>query len=456
MATDVREYVRGCHTCQRNKSSNRHPAGKLQPIAIPHYQWEHATMDRIVGLPKTKKGHTAILVVVDKFSKMTRFAPLRTQATAADIAQAFVEHVWNSHGMPLQITTDRGTEFTNAFSKSLCKMIGTRHTKSTAYHPQTDGQTERMNKVLEDMMRHYITPKMDTWDLMLPVLEFAINHSYQESIQDAPFYLNYGKHPRMPDDIVADKPSKDPRAYNFIKNIERAMTKARSCMRNAQLRQKKYADAYRSELQFNVGDKVWLSSKNIPVKGDIGARKLYPLWIGPFPVTAKVGQVSYQLQIPEHYKMHNTFHVQLLKPVYDNLAGMAAPPTVLVDGEEEYELETILKHRPAEKKQGDTGIQYRVKWVGYGFEHNKWIPQRNFTKRASEILQEYWDGVAMHTPPEPEQGSGAGLAPGTRRSPKIRLIHPISRRSCRRKAAKDCKVKDNLISSLLLQYSSHT
>ena len=148
LATDVREYVRGCHTCQRNKSSNRHPAGKLQPIASPHHQWEHATMDRTVGLPKTKKGHTAILVVVDKFSKMTRFAPLRTQATAADIAQAFVEHVWNSHGMPLQITTDRGTEFTNAFSKSLCEMIGTRHTKSTAYHPQTDGQTERMNKVL--------------------------------------------------------------------------------------------------------------------------------------------------------------------------------------------------------------------------------------------------------------------------------------------------------------------
>ena len=292
-------------------------------------------------------------------------------------------------------------------------------------------------------MRHYITPKMDTWDLMLPVLEFAINNSYQESIQDTPFYLNYGRHPRMPDDLVADKPSRDPRAYNFIRNIEQAMKKARSCMKDAQLRQKKYFDAHRSELQFNVGDKVWLSSRNIPVQG-LGARKLYPLWIGPFPVTAKVGQVSYQLQIPEHYKLHNTFHVELLKPAYDNSAGQAAPPTVMVDGEEEFELEAILQHRPARKKQGDTGIQYQVKWSGYGPEHNKWIPQRNLTQNAPEILQEYWDGVAMHTAPEPEAGSGAGLAPGSRarRLSRRRLVQPISRRSCRRKAAKDDKARE--------------
>ena len=232
LATNVHEYVRGCLTCQRNKSSNSFPAGKIQPIAVPHHQWEHATGDRIGGLPKAKRGHTAILVVVDKFSKMTRFAPVRTEAMAADIAQAFVEHVWNSLEMPLQITTDRGTEFTNAFSKSLCEMIGTRHDKSTSYHPQTDGQTEHMKKVLEDMMRHYIAVKMYTWDLMLP-----------------PFYLNYDRHPRMPDDLVADKSSRHPGAYSFIRNIEQAMTKPESCMRGAQMRMKQYADLQRVAMQ---------------------------------------------------------------------------------------------------------------------------------------------------------------------------------------------------------------
>ena len=146
MATEIREYVRGCLVCQRDKASNQKPAGLLQPIEIPYNKWDHATMDRITQLPKTKRSRTAILVVVDKMTKMTRFAPVRNESTAADIAQAFVEHSWNSHGMPLQIATDRGTEFTNAFSKSLCKIIGTRHTKSTSYHPQTDGQTEQMNR----------------------------------------------------------------------------------------------------------------------------------------------------------------------------------------------------------------------------------------------------------------------------------------------------------------------
>ena len=161
-------------------------------------------MDRITQLPKTKRSHTAILVVVDKLTKMTHFAPVKNESAAADMAQAFVEHVWNAHGMPLQITTDRGMEFTNAFSKSLCNIIGTRHIKSTSYHPQTDGQTERMNRVLANMLRHYITPKMDNWDDMLPVLEFAINNSYQDSIKDTPFYANYCKHPRIPDEYPAE------------------------------------------------------------------------------------------------------------------------------------------------------------------------------------------------------------------------------------------------------------
>lgn len=123
------------------------PAGLPQPIEIPYNSWDHVTMDLITKLPKTKRGHTAILVVVDKLTKMTRFAPVKIESTAADIAQTFVEHVLNSHGMPLQITTDRGTEFTNAFSKSICELVGTKHTKSTSYHPRTDGQTERMNRV---------------------------------------------------------------------------------------------------------------------------------------------------------------------------------------------------------------------------------------------------------------------------------------------------------------------
>ena len=368
-------------------------------------------MDRITQLPKTKRGHTAILVVVDKLTKMTRFVPVKNESTAADIAQAFVEHVWNSHGVPLQITTDRGTEFTNAFSNSLCNLIGTRHTKSNSYHPQTDGQTERMNRVLEDMLRHYISPKMDNWDDMLPVLEFAINNSYQDSIRDTPFYANYGKHPRLPDDIVrGGKRSRNPQAYDFIGNIEKTIVKAKICLKNAQHRQKKHYDARHRELQFNIGDKVWLSSKNIPIV-TIGTRKLYPLWLGPILITEKVGAVAYQLESPPHYRLHNTFHVSLLKPAYDSHAGTPPPAPMLVEGEDEFEIDTILQHRPITKSRGDKNISYRVKWVGYGPEYNSWEPERNIKLNAPETLQEYWDEVAVQATSEPATGSGTGLAP---------------------------------------------
>ena len=444
MAADIQEYVRGCLVCQRDKASNQKPAGLLQPIEIPYNSWDHATMDRITQLPKTKRGHTAILVVVDKLTKMTRFAPVKNESTAADIAQAFVEHVWNSHGMPLQITTDRGTEFTNAFSKSLCNIIGTRHTKSTSYHPQTDGQTERMNKVLEDMLRHYITPKQDNWDDMLPILEFAINNSYQDSIKDTPFYANYGKHPRVPDDIKREgKPSKNPQAYNFITNIEKAILKAKTCLKNAQHRQKQHYDARHRDLQFKVGDKVWLSSKNIPIAGT-GTRKLYPLWLGPFPVTEKVGAVAYRIEIPPHYRLHNTFHVSLLKPAYDNHAGVPPPEPMVIEGEDEFEIDTILQHRPAKKVRDDKNISYKVKWLGYGPEYNSWEPERNIKTRAPETLQEYWDGVAVHATPEPATGSGTGLAPSDQqttrttrsRKSRVRLVRPISRINCARQLAR--------------------
>ena len=279
---------------------------------------------------------------------------------------------------------------------------------------------------------------------MLPVLEFAINNSYQESIQDTPFFANYGKNPRMHDDIRRqEKPSKNPQAYNFIENIEQTIQKAKTCLKDAQHRQKKHYDAKHRDLQFQVGDNVWLNSKNIPIS-DIGTRKLYPLWLGPFPVIDKVGQVSYQLEIPPHYRLHNTFHVSLLKPVYDNNAGQAPPAPMEIEGQDEFEIETILQHRPAKKSKGDKNVSYRVRWKGCGSEYDSWEPEKNLKAHGPEILQEYWDGVTVHVTPKPSSGSGTGLAPGDQQSSRVtrirksrvRLVRPISRKNCARKLAK--------------------
>ena len=186
MAKDIREFVKACDACQHNKGLQRAGAGKLMPLPVPAAAWECGTIDRITHLPKTAKGHTSIFVAVDKLTKMVRLAPGHDTDNAEATADLFKDTVFRSHGMPSTVVSDRGPEFTNKFAAALCKALGTDHCKSTSYHPQSNGQTERMNRVLEDMLRHFVNPRQDDWDTLLPVLEFAINNSFQESIQDTP------------------------------------------------------------------------------------------------------------------------------------------------------------------------------------------------------------------------------------------------------------------------------
>ena len=413
MSNDIREYVRGCKICQQDKSLTQEPGGKLKPISVPEGAWDHVTADRIVSLPKTKQGHTAILVVVDKLTKMTHFAPCKNESTAKDIAKLFVDKVWKLHGLPLRLTTDRGPEFANRFIAAVCELVGTMHSKSTAYHPQTDGQTERMNKVLEDFIRHYISPQQNDWDELLPLAEFAINNAYQESTGNTPFFLNFGRHPRIPTDAnLAKKPSKDPAATNYIGDVEKALAKAKKCLEAAQQRQRKYADQHRTERRFQVGDVVWLNSRNITLKSG-GVRKFLPLWLGPYAVLAKISDVNYTLELPDHFRLSTyTFLVSMLRPAHDNGAGVSRPPMVLVDGDEEFELQTILQHTPA-KTKGAPNMKYLISWKGYGPEYNSWEPEKTLKQHAQDALNEYWDEVAAVQAAQSET-TDTGLAPSTR------------------------------------------
>lgn len=205
-------------------------------------------------------------------------------------------------------------------------------------------------------------------DDLLACAEFAINNAYQASIQDTPFFLNNGRHPRLPSDLnLSRKPSKNPSAVDFIGNIEKGIAKAKVCLQAAQQCQKKYADQKRVDLFFNVGEYVWLNNEHIVIKA-VGSRKLRAQWLGPFEVTAVVSPVNYKLKVSAHYRIHRLAH--------DNGAGKRRPPTTMIEGQEEFELEEILAHRPAHKNRGDSGIQYLVQWVGYGPMDNSWEPER--------------------------------------------------------------------------------
>jgi transposase InsO family protein len=394
-AQHVADYVKSCPQCQVNKSSTQRPAGLLQPLPIPSRSWDSVTMDFIVQLPCSQSGFDAITVYVDRLTKMVHLRPCSTKDTAEKAALNLLDSVVKLHGVPKQIISDRDSKFTSAFWAELLRLMGSRRSLSTAFHPQTDGQTERANRVLESMLRNFVNAEQDDWDRALPMAEFAMNNSWNETVQETPFFLNYGQHPNTMASILVG--SNVPRAAGFVQAIQRQIKSAKQLMQSAQQRQKSYADRKRRELEFAVGDEVLLSTKNLRLKTP-GCRKLMPLWVGPFAVLEKVGAVAYRLELPEALTVHPVFHVSLLKPFHPDAEGRAPLPPAPLDTEDGlyYAVRAVLNHR--EVKRGSKQVkgrgkvptyrtEYLIDWEGYGVDQRSWLPEHAVTEFA---LREYW------------------------------------------------------------------
>jgi hypothetical protein len=254
---------------------------------------------------------------------------------------------------------------------------------SSAWHPQSDGSTERVNRTVEEVLRHYTAPTQDDWDDLLPMVEFAINNAKHSSTKNSPFFLNYGRHPNIP--FAAELAKKHvPHAKKFAIKIHDVWAQTNSYLEAASDRMKSYADKQRHLIEFTVGDKVLLSTKNLNPK--FGCKKLFPKYIGPFLVTSKINNVAYQLELPPRYRIHNVFHVSLLRPYQDDGRHHPPPAPLEIDGELEYEVEIILLHR----KTRSGKLEYYVKWLGYGPEHCSWEPEANLTNCAKKIAT-YWE-----------------------------------------------------------------
>jgi hypothetical protein len=300
--------------------------------------------------------------------------------------------------MPKELITDRDPRFTGKFFSELCRLLGVEQCMSTAYHPQSDGQTERMNRVLEDMLRHYVNPSGTDWDEFLPAVEFAVNSAWQVSVRATPFFLNYGRHPRGPEGPRVQ--SAVPSAKVARERLHEALKEAKSCLQAAQSRQKKYADERRQELTLKEGDKVLLSTRHARLS-TVSSKKLLPKWIGPFKVLARIGEVAYRLELPPTLKWHAVFHVSLLRPYVESGRVLPPPLPEIIEGEVEYVVERILAHRDVGTGKR-TKRQYLVKWAGYGPEHNSWEPMVNLTN-SGDAIHKYWQdaGVISADSPAP-------------------------------------------------------
>ncbi|KAL0544913.1 hypothetical protein IC582_020043 [Cucumis melo] len=241
MKREVAEFVSRCLVCQQVKAPRQKPAGLLQPLNIPEWKWENVSMDFITGLPRTLRGFTVIWVVVDRLTKSAHFVPGKSTYTASKWAQLYMSEIVRLHGVPVSIVSDRDARFTSKFWKGLQTAMGTRLDFSTAFHPQTDGQTERLNQVLEDMLRACALEFPGSWDSHLHLMEFAYNNSYQATIGMTPFEALYGKCCRSPVcwGEVGEQRLMGP---ELVQSTNEAIQKIRSRMHTAQSRQKSYAD----------------------------------------------------------------------------------------------------------------------------------------------------------------------------------------------------------------------
>ena len=376
----VRDYILKCVPCQRTKAERIRTPGLLQPLGIPEMKWESISMDFVTSLPPVKGGYDSIFVVVDRLTKFAHFIPVKSNYTAVDIAKIFISQIFKLHGMPRSIISDRDVKFTSQFWKAFFDAVGTTLNMSTAYHPETDGQTERVNQVMEDMLRMYCMEQPSKWFDYLPLVEFAYNNTHHSSIGMTPFSALYGQ------EVVSPATWNDPIgkveiSKQMLKSMEEQTKIIKENLRKAQSRQKSYADSKRSDREFFVGDKVWLRVR--PKKSTLTTgvyKKLSPRYCGPFEITRKVGLQAYELQLPPSLRVHNVFHVSLLKQFIPD-SSLRLDVSVPVDGIGSFTLtpECILDSRGKVLRRRSIQ-EYLIKWNLYPLEEATWVSQEELRK----------------------------------------------------------------------------
>ena len=391
MDDEVRDYVRSCDVCQRDKISRRKKYGLLQPLEIPHQPWKSISMDFITGLPESN-GFTQIWVVVDRLTKMAHFIPMVTgkESPARDLALTFAREVWRLHGLPADIVSDRGSVFISSFWKELLEHLGVELNLSTAFHPQTDGQTERVNQVLEGYLRHYSSFQQDDWADLLPLAEHAYNTAVSESTKVSPFFANYGFEPETQwvKPAAAEAEWSNPASEKLLERWQSIWTFLQDNISRAQERMAKYYNRHaQQQPALKVGDLVMVNMKNMRTKRP--SKKLDHKRLGPVEVIEAVGKRAFRLKLPPEARNHPVFHVAELEPYrQSNLEGRHQPPPPVeeIEGEVNYVVDSIGKSRLNRQRKR---VEYLVFWEGYPPEEATWEPAEHLRATAEGALREF-------------------------------------------------------------------
>ena len=389
MKKDVAEFVSKCLVCQQIKAEHQAPAGKLQPLQIPVWKWENITMDFVIGLPKTSRKNDAVWVIVDRLTKSAHFLPIKWGITLEQLARKYIDEIVRLHGVPLSIVSDRDPRFTSRFWESLQAALGTKLSFSTAFHPQTDGQSERTIQTLEDMMRACVLEFQGSWDNYISLMEFAYNNHYHSSIGMAPYEALYGRKCRSP--IFWDEEGL--RVLEGPELVQETVDKVnivKSRLKASQDRQKSYADQHRREMEYNVGEKVFLRVS--PWKGVIrfGQKgKLNPRYIGPYEILERIGPLAYRLALPpELSQIHNVFHVSMLRRYRSDPTHVLTDQPIEVAKNLTYveELVEIVGHKTKQLRNREIPL-VKVLWRHHSKEEATWETEENMRRRYPHLFE---------------------------------------------------------------------
>ena len=376
-------YVESCTRCRSAKSVTSKPNGLLQSLQIPNRRWAHVSLDFITGLPKSRNGNDAILTLVDTVSKMAHFIPTKTTVSAAETVELLADRLVRYHGFPTALISDRDTRFVSELWANFCERFKIKRALSSAWHPQTDGQTERVHRTLEQILRTYIQTDESAWEGLLPAAELAYNCTVHNSTGMTPFETMIGENPLRAVDLDLNETLEPTVTPPMTKIFQQLVDRAAVHILQAQALQKYYADQKRKEVEFQEGELVWVSTRFMPPRG---SPKFQPRFIGPFKIIKRIGKVAYQLALPASMQQHPVFHVSLLQKDRPRDADMLPNENweaVNLQPEPEYEVEYILDSRGAGKEE-----EFLVKWRGFPESSATWEPLSHL-ENSKDILRAF-------------------------------------------------------------------
>ncbi|GJS95902.1 retrotransposon-related protein [Tanacetum coccineum] len=384
MRKTVKQRVSQCDICHRNKADLAAYPGLLQPLPIPHKIWVDISMDFIDGLPMSN-GKTVIMVIVDRLSKYAHFIPMSHPYSATQVAQVFLDNVYKLHGLPKTIISDRDKVFTSLFWKSLFKILKVELKMSSAYHPQTDGQTEAVNKTLECYLRCMTGETPKEWTKWLPLAEFWYNTKFHTSANTTPFEIVYGQTP--PQYVTYEVGECNVEAVDrTLVARDQAIKLLQFYLQRAQDRMKTMADKKRSDREFAEGEWVYLKLqpyRQLSVRQSV-QHKLSAKYHGPFKVLKKVGSVAYKLELPASAQVHDVFHVSQLKKCKNKETVMGSFPQCGTDGLIAVTPIAVLDRRMV-KKRNRVAVDLLIQWANHVAEDATWEPYEEIQKRFPDF-----------------------------------------------------------------------